>query len=195
VALPTVTNQYFTANLEEAPISDYGVSVTSNGTVSLPAGDTVRNFHGQAVLYNGSDPVGPMVAPNEQLAVASGPPTAPTVVPTPGPTTNGLLRRAKATKGVVNGCDCEVTWGIITGTIYFNKKGTALAKDLSGLATIAAQAAPGVDVLVAAAFGIATLCAQEAQDVDECLAIRFGLTPGFTPVPYSYSGGFCTGSY
>jgi hypothetical protein len=199
--LPTVTTQDFSANLVEAPVSDYGVSVASNGTVSLPAGDTVQNVHGQAVLYKGSTAIGPMVGPNAQPAVASGPPTAPTVVPTPGSTTNGLLRRAKATKGVVNGCDCEVTWGIISGTVYFNKKGTGLIAvgGASAAAIFALVGGPLGDVLALGGIYLMTT-AEIAKEEGWCLDYRFGLADLVNP-EYDfggaghYSGGFCTGSY
>ena len=176
-------------------------SVASNGTVSLPAGDTVQNVHGQAVLYKGSTAIGPMVGPNAQPAVASGPPTAPTVVPTPGSTTNGLLRRAKATKGVVNGCDCEVTWGIISGTVYFNKKGTGLIAvgGASAAAIFALVGGPLGDVLALGGIYLMTT-AEIAKEEGWCLDYRFGLADLVNP-EYDfggaghYSGGFCTGSY
>jgi hypothetical protein len=186
--------------VSEAPVSDYGVSVASNGAVSLPAGDTVRNFHGQAVLYNGSNAVGVIAAPGGQSAVASGPPT---VTPAPGPTSNSLLKKVK-TKGLVNAsCGCEVTWGIITGTIYFDKLATAiisvgggfvLGGSITAACLLTIIGAP-LCVVFMAYSGMLIADAGTAWAENRCLMIGYTFIPPYWNGAGDYSGGYCTGSY
>jgi hypothetical protein len=102
-------------------------------------------------------------------------------------------------------CDCEVTWGIITGTIYFNKEGTAQVAVGGTFAGVVIGAACAIAALTVAGVGFCAvivvyeglLVADAGSGVAEhrCLEIGYTFLPPYWNGAGLYTGGYCTGSY
>ena len=80
----------------------------------------------------------------------------------------------------------QFTWGWITGTIYFNKRETALIAAFGGMAGYLAALIGPWGVLVGSHIGSITAVASLASSSGRCLKIKVpAITPGI------YSGGYC----
>jgi len=154
--------------------------------VSLPAGETLQldPLGGVLVVLNGKW-VGRFSAPWAVDAVNRTLPTAYTV-------TNNTITQTVNTTGAQFPiiADPHYTWGIVTGTVYFNKSETAhAAADSAFIAGIGYFAPPPFDALLVASAGYYALFASNAVIDHKCLEVKS------TGLAYEYSGsrgdGYC----
>ncbi len=154
--------------------------------VSLPVGETLQldALGGVLVIQNGKW-VGRFSAPWALDANNRSLPTSYSI------TSNTITQTVDTTGAqfpVV--ADPHYTWGIITGTVYFNKSETAKAgANLNFLIAIALLAPPPFDVLLAIHAAYFSYIAQMAGIDNKCLAVN---SIGYA---YEYSGtqgdGYC----
>ncbi len=94
--------------------------------------------------------------------------------------------------------DPEVTYGYVTGTIYFNKLETAdIASAGSAVAVCAAIGTMGIvgkilGAVCAAQWGIWVTTANVAKNHNKCVKIKFGIAHPTNTEMHTYSGGYCT---
>ena len=101
-----------------------------------------------------------------------------------GTTLTQHVDTAGATYPVI--ADPQITWGWITGTIYFNKAETKMAAAFGLYAAFWAQLVPGWGLALRAYAATLTLAARLAQARNECLKVKLPV-----PIPGSYAGGYC----
>ncbi|MDF3297513.1 hypothetical protein [Streptomyces tropicalis] len=154
-------------------------------TLSLPAGATVRQTaEGGLVVFNDAGTIiGGLETPWAKDANGKAVPTSYTVE---GNTITQTVTPDSDTAFPVV-ADPKWTWGIISGTVYFNKKETAhVASNAGFVAVLFAAAPPPFD-----AYGILNAAnisrvAWNADSDHKCVEVK---VPTF--LPYEYSGGYC----
>ncbi|MFI5974866.1 hypothetical protein [Streptomyces sp. NPDC051452] len=153
--------------------------------LALPTGATVRQTaEGGLIVFNADGTIiGGLETPWAKDANGNAVPTTYTV---DGDTvTQTVTPNADTAFPVV--ADPKWTWGIISGTVYFNKKETShLAANAGFVAVVFAAAPPPFD-----AYGILNAAnisrvAWNAGSDHKCVEVK---VPTF--LPYEYSGGYC----
>ena len=94
------------------------------------------------------------------------------------------VNTAGATYPVI--ADPQITWGWVTGTIYFNKAETKMAAASGAYAAFWASFVPGWGTALRAYAATLTFAARLALATNQCLKIKLPV-----PMPGSYSGGYC----
>ncbi|MEG3632075.1 hypothetical protein [Streptomyces poriticola] len=85
--------------------------------------------------------------------------------------------------------DPKMTWGIVTGTAYFNKKETkAIAYNGALSGVVSGFLPPGLNIYWGAHAAVITTTALKATKAKKCIKIKFAA--GIF-VPGQYSGGYC----
>ncbi|GAX53278.1 hypothetical protein SO3561_04806 [Streptomyces olivochromogenes] len=153
--------------------------------LTLPEGATIRQTaEGGLVVFDASGKIiGGLETP--WAKDANGAPV-PTAYQVEGDTVTQTVKTdANAAYPIV--ADPKWTWGIISGTVYFNKKETAhLASNAGFVAVLFAAAPPPFD-----AYGILNAAnisrvAWNASSDGKCVEVK---VPTF--LPYEYKGGYC----
>ncbi|MFF0416508.1 hypothetical protein ACFYUY_39530 [Kitasatospora sp. NPDC004745] len=102
---------------------------------------------------------------------------------------NTLVQRVDTTEGTAFPvvADPKVTWGIVTGTIYFNRGETRSIALGGGLGATAVAAIPGgITTVVGVTMAAITARAAAAYDRGRCLKIKLPHV-----YPDHYAGGYC----
>jgi hypothetical protein len=161
--------------LNSEPLSDFGVTVTSNGVPQLPTGDSVTVVDGVAELSSqSSGPIGAILDQSGNYATESG-----------GALTSGT--DSSALEQANFRCGCKFTWGIISGTVYFNLHETAvLALSTVPLGLIAPVLPPPFDFILLYSATVIGVTAGLAGVVGDCVYVKSYGVVG------QYSGGFCS---
>ncbi|WP_049751449.1 hypothetical protein [Acidothermus cellulolyticus] len=169
-------------------------TITTPGETLAPTADG-----GALVLDSHHQPVAFIAAPWAHDAAGNPIPTTYTITPTS--LTQTITPPTTATYPIT--ADPKITWGIITGTIYFNKEETAFiaAYGLSyGYYQYLLAILPPTEAIGDLSSTV-TVYAAAAQWLGKCLAIKFGLSaprlfsgPPAPPfiTPEVYSGRYCT---
>lgn len=85
--------------------------------------------------------------------------------------------------------DPKMTWGIVTGTAYFNKKETkAIANNGALSGVVSGFLPPGLNIYWGAHAAVITTTALKAKNAKKCIKVKFAA--GIF-IPGQYSGGFC----
>ncbi|MFJ6831918.1 hypothetical protein [Streptomyces sp. NPDC091209] len=153
--------------------------------LTLPAGATIRQTaEGGLVVFDASgEIIGGLETP--WAKDANGAPV-PTAYQVEGDTVTQTVETGANTVYPIV-ADPKWTWGIISGTVYFNKKETAhLASNAGFVAVLFAAAPPPFD-----AYGILNAAnisrvAWNAGSDGKCVEVK---VPTF--LPYEYKGGYC----
>jgi hypothetical protein len=192
-------------------LQDASAPTTVTFILTTP-GDTLAptTDGGALILDSHHQPVAVIAAPWAHDAAGTSIPTAYTITPTT--LTQTITPPTTATYPIT--ADPKITWGIITGTIYFNKEETAFIAEtiLAGvdpvyvwqyLRVLYALPNPYTKFFAAVVAEI-MLDAYAATWQGKCLKIKFGLSrpsllsfslkDGLTPfiTPQIYSGGYCS---
>ncbi|MFD0417499.1 hypothetical protein [Streptomyces sp. NPDC127108] len=85
--------------------------------------------------------------------------------------------------------DPKLTWGIVTGTAYFNKSETRKIADNGALSgVVSGFLPPGLNIYWGAHAAVITTTAMKAKNAKKCIKVKFAA--GIF-VPGQYSGGYC----
>ncbi|MFD9885169.1 hypothetical protein ACFWZT_27315 [Streptomyces alboflavus] len=85
--------------------------------------------------------------------------------------------------------DPKLTWGIVTGTAYFNKSETRKIADNGALSgVVSGFLPPGLNIYWGAHAAVITTTALKAKNAKKCIKVKFAA--GIF-VPGQYSGGYC----
>lgn len=85
--------------------------------------------------------------------------------------------------------DPKMTWGIVTGTAYFNKSETRKIADNGALSgVVSGFLPPGLNIYWGAHAAVITTTAVKAKNAKQCIKIKFAA--GIF-IPGQYSGGYC----
>ncbi|MEU6765485.1 hypothetical protein ABZ916_23515 [Streptomyces sp. NPDC046853] len=85
--------------------------------------------------------------------------------------------------------DPKMTWGIVTGTAYFNKKETkAIANNGALSGVVSGFLPPGLNIYWGAHAAVITTTALKAKNAKKCIKVKFAA--GIF-IPGQYSGGHC----
>ncbi|MFF5494564.1 hypothetical protein [Streptomyces aquilus] len=166
-------------------LADSGAPHQQSFRMTLPEGATIRQTAegGLVVLGASGSIIGGLETPWAKDANGKAVPTSYTLE---GNTvTQTVTPNADTAFPVV--ADPKWTWGIISGTVYFNKKETAhLAANAGFVAVLFAAAPPPFDVYGILNAANISRVAWNADSDNKCVEVK---VPTF--LPHEYSGGYC----